>query len=69
MDLVPKGKKDRVVSDSLERFKADKNHLKTGFIGTPYLCKALSYMPFFHVVGEILDELDGKLGGIKVKVD
>ena len=42
MDLVPKGKKDRVVSDLLERFKADKNHLKTGFIGTPYLCKALS---------------------------
>jgi len=42
MDLVPEGKKDRVVSDLLERFKADKNHLKTGFIGTPYLCKALS---------------------------
>ena len=42
MDLVPEGKKDRVISDFRERLKADKNHLKTGFIGTPYLCKALS---------------------------
>jgi alpha-L-rhamnosidase len=42
MDLVPEGKKDRVVADTIARFKADKNHLKTGFIGTPYLCKALS---------------------------
>lgn len=42
MDLVPEGKMERVISDTRERFKADKNHLKTGFIGTPYLCKALS---------------------------
>ncbi|GKX65764.1 alpha-L-rhamnosidase [Inconstantimicrobium mannanitabidum] len=42
MDLVPEGKKARVVADMQERFKADKNHLKTGFIGTPYLCKSLS---------------------------
>lgn len=42
MDLVPEGKKDRVVADLRERLKRDKNHLKTGFIGTPYFCKALS---------------------------
>ena len=42
MDLAPEGKVERVINDLRERFKADKNHLKTGFIGTPYLCKALS---------------------------
>jgi alpha-L-rhamnosidase len=42
MDLVPEGKRERVVSDLRERLKGDKNHLKTGFIGTPYFCKALS---------------------------
>jgi alpha-L-rhamnosidase len=41
-DLVPVGKKDRVITDLRERLKRDKNHLKTGFIGTPYFCKALS---------------------------
>ncbi|WP_308638786.1 alpha-L-rhamnosidase [Paenibacillus silvisoli] len=42
MDLAPE--KDRIrVADSLrERLKKDHNHLKTGFVGTPYLCKALS---------------------------
>ena len=42
MDLIPEGNKDRVVADTIAKFKADKNHLKTGFIGTPYLCRALS---------------------------
>jgi alpha-L-rhamnosidase len=41
-DLVPVGKKDRVIADLRERLKRDKNHLKTGFIGTPYFCKVLS---------------------------
>lgn len=42
MNLVPEGKKERVVADLRERLKTDKNHLKTGFIGTPYFCKVLS---------------------------
>jgi len=42
MNLVPEDKVDRVVADLRERLKIDKNHLKTGFIGTPYLCRALS---------------------------
>jgi alpha-L-rhamnosidase len=42
MELVPEGKRDRVTADLRERLKRDKNHLKTGFIGTPYFCKVLS---------------------------
>lgn len=42
MDLVPEGKKERVANDLRERLKIDKNYLKTGFIGTPYFCRALS---------------------------
>lgn len=34
--------KERTIKDLVERLKADKNHLKTGFIGTPYICRVLS---------------------------
>lgn len=42
MDLVPEDKKERVISDLKERLNRDKNHLKTGFVGTPYICRVLS---------------------------
>ncbi|WP_335495277.1 glycoside hydrolase family 78 protein [Neobacillus drentensis] len=42
MDLVPKEHRDRLATDLHERLKKDKNHLKTGFVGTPYLCRVLS---------------------------
>lgn len=42
MDLVPESSRERVASDLRERIKKDNNHLQTGFVGTPYLCKVLS---------------------------
>ncbi|WP_160720498.1 family 78 glycoside hydrolase catalytic domain [Bacillus sp. USDA818B3_A] len=42
MDLVPEEHKDRIANDLRQRLKKDKNHLKTGFVGTPYLCRVLS---------------------------
>lgn len=42
MDLVPEGKKDRVIEDLRERLLRDTCHLKTGFVGTPYICRVLS---------------------------
>ncbi|MBU3099485.1 glycoside hydrolase family 78 protein [Clostridium sp. DSM 17811] len=42
MDLVPKEHKERVANDLRKKLKHDKNHLKTGFVGTPYLCRVLS---------------------------
>jgi alpha-L-rhamnosidase len=42
MDLVPEEHRDRLATDLHERLKKDKNHLKTGFVGTPYLCRVLS---------------------------
>ncbi|WP_462409553.1 glycoside hydrolase family 78 protein [Neobacillus sp. Marseille-QA0830] len=42
MDLVPEEHRNRVASDLRERLKKDKNHLKTGFVGTPYICRTLS---------------------------
>ncbi|MEH7120345.1 family 78 glycoside hydrolase catalytic domain [Neobacillus vireti] len=42
MDLVPEKHRKRVAQDLRERLKKDKNHLKTGFVGTPYLCRVLS---------------------------
>jgi alpha-L-rhamnosidase len=42
MDLVPDGFRQRVVDDLILRLRKDKLHLRTGFVGTPYLCRALS---------------------------
>lgn len=42
MDLAPKQFRDRLILDFAERLHQDNDHLKTGFLGTPYLCLALS---------------------------
>lgn len=42
MDLVPDEHRNRIANDLREKLKKDKNHLKTGFVGTPYLCRVLS---------------------------
>lgn len=41
-DLVPQEVRGRVLKDLQDILKKDSMHLKTGFIGTPYLCRALS---------------------------
>nr|AYQ75447.1 alfa-L-rhamnosidase RamA [Cohnella candidum] len=42
MDLASEKDRGRVADDLRARLKKDRNHLKTGFVGTPYLCRALS---------------------------
>ena len=42
MNLAPEEHRDRVITDFRARLKRDKNHLKTGFIGTPLLARTLS---------------------------
>ncbi|MBB3110933.1 alpha-L-rhamnosidase [Paenibacillus phyllosphaerae] len=42
IDLVPDAHRERIVSDLRARLMRDNNHLKTGFVGTPYLCRVLS---------------------------
>ncbi len=41
-DLVPAEYKDRVATDFVKRLKRDDFKIKTGFIGTPYMCQALT---------------------------
>ena len=41
-DLVPEKVKKRVLKDLKALLKKSNMHLKTGFIGTPYLCRTLS---------------------------
>ena len=41
-DLVETEVRDRVLKDLQSMLKRDGMHLKTGFIGTPYLCRSLS---------------------------
>lgn len=42
MDLVPDAHRERVRNDFIERLNKDNAHLRTGFVGTPYLCRVLS---------------------------
>lgn len=41
-DLVEESAKKRVVNDLKALLRKNRMHLKTGFIGTPYLCRSLS---------------------------
>jgi alpha-L-rhamnosidase len=42
LDLVPEEFLDRFVNDFNTLMAKDNNHLKTGFVGTPWLCRTLS---------------------------
>ncbi len=42
MDLAPEGAKERMKKDLRRLLKDNYFHLNTGFVGTPYLCRALS---------------------------
>ena len=42
MDLAPESAKERMKKDLRKLLKDNYFHLNTGFVGTPYLCRALS---------------------------
>lgn len=42
MDLAPAEHRARVERDLIARLEKDNTHLRTGFVGTPYLCRVLS---------------------------
>ena len=42
MELAPDEFRARVIRDLTARLRKDKVHLRTGFVGTPYLCRVLS---------------------------
>lgn len=42
MDLAPKEHRQRVIEDLRSKLKSHNDHLKTGFVGTPYICRVLS---------------------------
>ena len=42
MHLAPEAFRARIVNDLTARLRKDKAHLRTGFVGTPYLCRVLS---------------------------
>ncbi|MEZ0116733.1 family 78 glycoside hydrolase catalytic domain [Heyndrickxia faecalis] len=41
-ELVPQHQLQRVVHDLVKRLEKDNDHLKTGFVGTPFICQGLS---------------------------
>lgn len=41
-DIIPEQQRSRVVKDLVVRLHKDNDHLKTGFVGTPFICQVLS---------------------------
>lgn len=42
MDIVTEDEREILIKDLREKLEKDNNYLKTGFVGTPYICKVLS---------------------------
>lgn len=54
MDFVPEAFRQRVIDDLVTRLRKDKTHLRTGFVGTPYLCRVLSNNGANHLAYKLL---------------
>lgn len=54
MELVPDAFLARVKSDLVARLEKDSTHLRTGFVGTPYLCRVLSHIGANNIAYNLL---------------
>jgi alpha-L-rhamnosidase len=54
MDFAPEAFRQRVIEDLVSRLRKDKTHLRTGFVGTPYLCRVLSNHGANHLAYKLL---------------
>lgn len=52
-ELVPESQRQRVVKDLVTRLKKDNDHLKTGFVGTPFICQVLSQYGYHKLATKI----------------
>jgi alpha-L-rhamnosidase len=52
-ELVPESQRSRVVNDLVARLKKDNDHLKTGFVGTPFICQVLSQYGYHKLATKI----------------
>lgn len=68
MDLVQEKHRGRIADDLQERLKKDGYHLKTGFVGTPYLCRVLSENGYNDLAYTLLlnDDYPGWLYAVKM---
>ena len=58
LDLVPEQFVDRFIADFNALMKKDNNHLKTGFVGTPWLCRTISKIGNDDLAYELLTHED-----------
>jgi len=53
-DLIPAGLREKSVSFLVDDIKSRRNHLSTGFLGTPYLCFVLSKYGYSNIAYDLL---------------
>ena len=68
LDLIPEGKKERICYDFKKKMKENSFALNTGFVGTPYLCPALSESGWHELACDLLmrEEYPGWLYAVKL---
>lgn len=68
LNLVDEGRKARVIETLKRNLVQHQGHLTTGFIGTPYLCKALSRNGCHDMAGKLLlsEDYPGWLREVKL---
>lgn len=54
MDLIPQEHIKRVAGDLNKQLQKDKGYLKTGFVGTPYICRVLSEFGYNEMAYRLL---------------
>ena len=57
-NIVPKDKKARVAKDLVTRLHKDNDHLKTGFVGTPFINQVLSQNGYHKLAMKIFMQED-----------
>lgn len=60
--------RERIARDLVQNVEKHRNHLTTGFIGTPYLCRALSENGYHELAGKIFmgEDFPGWLREVKL---
>lgn len=54
LGLLPSGLLERTGKELVQKLEKSNNHLNTGFVGTPYICFALSEMGYDHYAYQLL---------------
>ena len=66
MDILPPEWREQAAHDLTQKLKQADYHLRTGFIGTPYLCRVLTDIGRNDIAKEIFSDLQEKYPWVSI---